>query len=141
MAIATYVKFQQFAFDLGKKLHDLNADTFKVVLTNVAPDAAANTVLADITQIAAGNGYVTGGLALTTTWTKSGGVSKFDATDKVITASGGPIGPFRYVVIVNDTSASKLLVGYWDYGSARTLADGEDLTVDVNATNGLFKLS
>ena len=38
--MATLVKFQDFAEQLGKGIHDLSADTIKVFLTNSAPNAS-----------------------------------------------------------------------------------------------------
>nr|NIV10979.1 hypothetical protein [Fodinibius sp.] len=35
-----------------------------------------------------------------------------------------------FVVLYNDTHASDALIGWWDYGSAITLQDGETFTVD-----------
>jgi hypothetical protein len=54
--------------------------------------------------------------------------------DKVITASGGTIGPFQYCGVVNDTAGNDELLGYFDYGSAITLADGESFTFDQGAS-------
>ena len=51
------------------------------------------------------------------------------------TASGGSVGPFRYVVIYNDTPAGDPLVAYYDYSSSITLLDGETLTVDFGASD------
>jgi hypothetical protein len=61
--------------------------------------------------------------------------------DVVFTASGGSIGPFRYVIIYNDTPTSPAdpLVCYYDYGSSITLLDGETFTVDFGAS--LFTLT
>ena len=52
----------------------------------------------------------------------------------VITATAGGIGPFRYVLLYNDTSTDDQLIGYWDYGSSISLADGETFTIDVTAS-------
>lgn len=136
--MAAFNKFNSFVEALGRKVHNLNADTLKVVLTNSAP-AAANTVLADITQIANGNGYTTGGSASAgNTYAQTSGVAKLVSSDVVFTASGGTIGPFRYPVLYNDTATNDELIGWWDYGSAITLAIGETFTVDFDATTGIL---
>jgi hypothetical protein len=69
-------------------------------------------------------------------YTESGGVGTLTGVDVVVTASGGTVGPFRYVVLYNDTPTSPAdpLVGWWDYGSAITLADTETFTVDFGAS-------
>ena len=53
----------------------------------------------------------------------------------VITASGGTIGPFRYVALFNQTAVSDPLIGWWDYGvGGLTLADGETFSVRSNSS-------
>lgn len=138
--MATQNKFNQFTKDLVDGVHDFDAHTFKVVLTNTAP-VAANTVLANITQIANGNGYTTGGTATTMSTSTSSGVAKITATDVVFTATGA-MGPFRYAVLYNDTPTSPAdpLISWVDYGSAVTLAAGETFTVDFDGTNGLITI-
>lgn len=141
--MAAFNKFQDFVEQVGKGVHDLSSDTLKLALSNAAPNAS-DTVLANITEIAATGGYAAGGYTLDgVTWSEVSGTGKLVITDEVITASGGPIGPFQYLVIYNDTPASPAdpLIGYYDYGSALTLADGESLTVDFDGSNGLFTLA
>jgi len=129
--MAAFNKFETFVGDLGLGVHNLNTDTLKVMLTNSAP-VATNTVKANITEIAAGNGYVAGGADITNTYSETTGTGTVGATDVVWTAAGGTIGPFRYVVLYNDTPSSPTdpLVSWYDYGSAITLADTETFTVD-----------
>ncbi len=136
--MASYNKFLQFTKDLVDGVHDFDAHTFKVVLTNSAP-VNTNTVLANITQISNGNGYTTGGTATSMSTSTSSGTAKVTGTDVVFTASGGSVGPFRYAVLYNDTPSSPAdpLMAWWDYGSSVTLADTETFTVDFDATNGI----
>ena len=134
-------KFNSLVEALAEKVHNLGADTLKVMLTNTAP-SASNTVKADITEISAGNGYTAGGTAATiSSSSQTSGTYKLVLADVVFTASGGSIGPFRYAVLYNDTATSDELIGYWDYGSSITLASGETFTVDFDATNGVLTLA
>lgn len=128
MAVAT--KFQDFSEQLVRSVHDWDAHTFKVMLTNTAP-VATNAVKADLTEISAGNGYTAGGTATTITVSETGGTTTVSGTEVVFTATGA-VGPFRYAVLYNDTAASKNLVQFWDYGSAVTLASGETFAVRFN---------
>lgn len=139
--MATYNKFNQFVKDLVDGVHDFDAHTFKVMLTNTAP-VATNTVKANLTEISAGNGYTAGGTATTISTSVSSGTSKVVGTDVVFTATGS-VGPFQYVVLYNDTPTSPAdpLIAWWDYGSAVTLANGETFTVDFDATNGIFQVA
>ena len=138
--MATFNKFNSFVEAIAEKKHDLGADTLKVALTNSAP-SASNTVLADITQISNGNGYTTGGTAATiSSSAQSSGTYKLVLADVVFTASGS-MGPFRYVVLYNDTAANDELIGWYDYGSSITLASGETFTVDFDGTNGVLTIA
>jgi hypothetical protein len=130
--MATFVPFAGFLWGLGKKEHDLSADTLKVYLSNEAP-LTSDTNKADIAEIAEGNGYTAGGNTLIMKfWTKSTNAATFaSATDPSWMASGGSIGPFRYAILYNDTHASDRLIGYWDRGSSMTLADGETFTLTL----------
>lgn len=142
--MASYVKFQDFVEQILKGTHDFSADSLKVTLSNTAPDVAANAVLADITEIAASGGFTAGGYDLDSeTLSEASGTAKLVVADETITASGGAIGPFRYIIIYNDTPTSPAdpLIAYYDYGSALTLNDGESLTLDFDGTNGVFSLA
>ena len=62
--MAAFNKFQAFVEHVAEGVHNLGSDTLKVMLTNTAP-LATNSVKADLTEIAAGNGYTAGGGTLT----------------------------------------------------------------------------
>ena len=109
---------------------------FKVYLSNATPSTSADAVKADLAEISSGNGYTAGGNDIQNAITETTGTATVTGVDVVITASGGSIGPFRYVVLYNDTQTSPAdpLVAWWDYGSALTLLDGESFTVDFGAS-------
>lgn len=136
--MASYVKYNVFVEHLAEGVHNLGSDTLKLMLSNAAPNVATHTVRADVTEISGGNGYTSGGNAVTVTGSSQtdGTYSLTQSADVTFTASGGSIGPFRYVIFYNDTPTSPAdpLIAYWDYGSSITLADGETLTVDLAST-------
>lgn len=144
--MASFNKFHQFVADVASGVHQLQTGTshvLKIVLTNTAP-TASNAVLADITQVANGNGYTTGGISVgTITGAQSSGTFKLTGgTDPVWTASGAGF-TARYAVLYNDTPTSPAdpLIGWWDYGSSVTLAAGETFTVDLDQVNGILTLA
>lgn len=127
---------------------DLASDQFVVALSNTAPGSESTPptgdgagVLANITQISYTN--CSSRNLTTTSSSQTGGTYKLILQDLTLTASGGSVGAFRYVYIYDDTVTSPAdpLVGYVDRGSSVTLADGETLTIDFDATNGIFTIS
>jgi hypothetical protein len=140
--MATFNKFNAFVESMAEAKHNLQTDTLKVMLTSVAP-TSANSVKADLTEIAAGNGYAAGGNSSTVTSSaQTGGVYKLVLADPATwTASGGAIADFRYAVLYNDTAASDDLIGYWDYGSTITLTDGDSFTVDFDPSSGVLTIT
>ena len=141
--MASFNKINAFVENLAEKVHNLQSDTLKILLTNTAP-TAANTVKADLTEISAGNGYSAGGTTATVSASsQTSGTYKLVLDDLTITAAGGSVGPLRYFVLYNDTPTSPAdpLIGWWDYGSSITLADGESVTVDFSASTGALQIA
>lgn len=113
-----------------------------LVTSATAPDADTNT-LSDLTEIAAGNGYTSGGYSLTPgatdfdvyTEDDTNDLGKVQIKDVVWSASGGPIpasgGAARYAVLTDDnaTVSSREVFAYWDLDTDRTVSDGQDLTL------------
>lgn len=136
--MATFTKFNSFVEALAEKAHNLGSDTLKIALTNSAP-VASNTVLANLTEITYTN-LSTRTLTVTSS-AQSSGTYKLVISDIDLTSSGGTTGPFRYVVIYNDTATNDELIAFYDYGSSITLGDGAKLTVDFDGTNGLLQIA
>lgn len=141
--MATFNKFNQFTEDIGRGVHNLNTGVLKILLTSTAP-VATNAVKADLTEIAAGNGYSAGGATVgSTSYAQTSGVGKLAGNDVTITASGGSIGPFRYVALYNDTPTSPAdpLIGWWDRGAGITLSDGDSFTQDFSDNTQVISLT
>lgn len=134
--MASFVKYEVFSENLAEKVHNLDTDTLKVMLSDTAPNVATHAVRADVSELSGGNGYTSGGDDVQNATSRSGGTTSITGTDTVVTASGGSIGPFRYDILYNDTPSSPAdpLIGYWDYGSSITLASGETFTSDFGSS-------
>lgn len=134
MPASSFTKFEAFSEHLAEKVHNLDTDTLKIYLTNTAPNVATMAVKADLAEITNQNGY-TAPVDVQNATSRSGAVTSITGVDVTITASAGSFGPFRYVVLYNDTPTSPAdpLIGYWDYGSALTVNDGETFTTDFGA--------
>lgn len=143
MATDTLNIFNSFKDDLAEGIHTLASDTLTVALCATAnAPVATNGVLADLTTIAYTN---LSSRVLTTTSSQLDGTTyELVLADLVLTASGGSAAAFQYVVIYNDTPTSPKadpLIGWLDYGSALTLANGETLTLDFSPTAGVLQIA
>jgi hypothetical protein len=136
--MATFVENDVFSEDLSNKIHDLNSDTFRWVLSNTAPVLGTTFLLSNITQISTSGGYTqmtdgAGGLSTTLSFSRTGQTTTVSHTTAVFTATGA-VGPFRYIILVNDTPTSPLnpVIGWLDHGSSITMANTDTYTI----TNG-----
>ena len=129
--MASMTKAHCFVGDLGLKKHELNTDQLKVYLTNATPNVT-NSLKSSVADISNTIGYAPADTI--NLYSATGGTGTMTATDVTWTASGGTFGPFRYVVLYNETATDDPLVGWWDYGSNITLNDTETFTVDFGAS-------
>jgi hypothetical protein len=138
--MAAFIKFNSFVEALAEKTHNLGSDQLKIALTNTDPTASVTNYAGLTAPLAATNlSGATPFNVTTSTSAQSGGLYKLVCADLVLTATGA-VGPFRYVVLYNDTAAADEVVGYYDYGSSISLANGETFTVDFDPTNGVLTL-
>lgn len=113
-----------------------------LVTSAVAPAADTNT-FSQLTEIANGNGYTTGGYQLAKNATDFDTHTEDDGNDKALiqvkdvvwTASGGSLpgsgNGARYAVLLDDnvTVGSREVLAYWDLASDRTVSVGQTLTL------------
>jgi hypothetical protein len=140
--MATPVYFHCFSENLAEGVHNLGSNQLVVALLAAAnaPSASSNTVLANLTQASYTNCSTRN--VTTTSSAQTSGAYKLVLADLVLTASGGTVGPFRYVVLYNDTPTSPAdpLIYYLDCTSDITLQSGETFTIDFDGAAGAITL-
>lgn len=113
-----------------------------LVTSATAPNADINT-LSQLTEIAAGNGYTSGGFQLARNSTDFDSLTENDTNDRgeiqikdvAWTASGGSIpasgNGARYAVLTDDnaTVGSRIVIAFWDLSSDRVVSSGQTLTL------------
>jgi len=124
---------------------DYLTDTIKMSLHTATTsfDIDADKWFSDVlNEVAGGNGYTAGGYTLLSkTVTTDAATNKmiFDAADPTWTATGAGFSA-NSAVAYKDTAVAGTspLIGYLPFGSTITLASGDTLTIQLDATNGLF---
>lgn len=127
--MATFTKLPGFIEHLAEGVHNLGTGALTLALSNTAPGsegtpptgATTTCILANVTQISYTN--CSSRVLTTSSSAQSAGTYSLVVNDLTLTASGGTVGPFRYVYVYNDTPTSPAdpLIGYYDYGSSITL--------------------
>lgn len=132
MPTSSFYKFNCFNEDLAMGVHQFHAagHTIKAYLTNNTPSATDDSVKADLAGITEGAGFGYDPIDLEND-VSAGEPTLVTFVDKTWTASGGSFGPFRYAVLYNETATGDPLIGWYDYGSSITVADGESLDLNV----------
>lgn len=139
--MATFTKINGFIEHMAEGIHNLGSDQIVVALSNTDPTtdgvqaSTAAAVLATVTEISYTN--CSSRNVTTSSSAQTSGTYTLALTDLTLTASGGTVGPFRYVYIYNDTPTSPAdpLIAVWDYGSSITLNDTETLDIDFAANS------
>jgi hypothetical protein len=150
MAQGDVVLFNEFKEDVGQKVHNLNADTFKLgLVTNAVTPAATTadprwgaggTTNFSTNQVTPGGNYVTGGPTISAaTYTETAGTATFDGGDISIASNASNPNNARWGIIYNDTSTGKEAVAFLDLGGVTDLTSG---TFAVTwSASGIFSLA
>jgi hypothetical protein len=141
MSVLTYTKYQ-IGTEVLQEAANAQTDTWKLILSNTAPNVATDTTAASATELATSGGYTAGGVTCTvTTAAQTSGIYKLvlaAPASPTWTASGGGF-TFRYVILYNLTNTQ--CIGYWDRGSATVMLAGDTYTPTLDATNGTYTVT
>jgi len=137
--MATFTRPNIFSLNLCNKVFDLDSDTFRWVLSNTAPVAGTTNLLGDITQIGTAGGYTNmtdgaGGLLATmAALSQTGASTNVGMSANIVLTASGAIGPFRYLILVDDTPSSPLnpVIGWLDHGSAVSMVATDTYTIPL----------
>lgn len=125
--MANLTIFFPFVEKIAEKKIDLSSDTLKIALSDNAP-SNSNGVIGDITEINYAN--CSSRIISVISSEQTSGVYSLKVSNVTISASGGSIASFRYIIIYDNTSGD--LIGYYDYGSSLTIADGQSLLISFS---------
>lgn len=141
MAILTYVKYQ-IGTEVLQEASQAQTDSWRLILSNTAPNVAADTTAASAAELGTAGGYTAGGVAATViTAAQVAGVYKLvlaAPTNPTWTGSGGGF-TFRYVILYNLTNTQ--CIGYWDRGAATVVGAGDTYTPTLDASAGTFTVT
>ena len=139
--MAAYVKYQIGTGILGTTVQAAT-DSWKIILSNTAPNVATNTTAASATELGTAGGYTAGGVSCTiTSSSQTAGVYKLILAAPVSptwTASGAGF-TFQYVILYNLTNTQ--CIGYWDYGSAVVMLATQTFTPTLDASGGTYTIT
>jgi len=133
----SFSKVNSFVENLAEKQIDLSGAALTIALTNTAHTSTWDE-LADLTEVSYTN--LSARVLTVTTSAQTAGTYKLVLADLTLTASGA-VGPFQYVYIYDDDSTGDKLIGYYDYGSAVTMADGDTFILDFDASAGVITIA
>lgn len=137
--MATFNLIDRFYEDLAHGKHNFKSDQLVVALSDSdSPPLTSDKVLSDITEISYTN-LSSRNLSTDSSGTSASGVYQLTIADQTLSATG-TVGPFRYIVLYNDTSDSDNLIGWFDYGSSVTMTTSQTFLIDFSAVTGVLSL-
>lgn len=137
--MAAFIPFNGFLAAVASGNMDFGNDQLAMTMCAEAnAPTASDSIIGDLTPISFAN--LDGDLLLTTS---SAGTVDTDGyrvvvADKQLLASGGDIGPFRYVVVYDQTTHD--LICYYDLADNITIPDTTAMNFDFSQVVGLFQI-
>jgi hypothetical protein len=143
--MATFAKANDWV-ENESEVTDLDGDQFVVALSNTAPASETNPPLTDTKGILANITQIVYTFLSTRNLTRiaslqAAGTYKLDFDDLILTATGGSVGPFRYIYVYDDTPTSPAdpIIGVYDLVTPVTITDGSSRTLKFDAAGFLTK--
>ena len=136
--MATFNKYNSATEALVEGIN-AGTDTWRIILSNTAPDVT-DVSQADAAELTTAGGYtVNGNSCGIVSSTQTGGTYKLVLSSPTAwTGSGGGF-TFRYVILWDQTADR--LIGWWDYASSQLVAAGETFTVTLDGGTGVFTVT
>lgn len=135
MATSSFTFYNAFSENLAEAVHNLQAagHTLRVILSNTVPDLT-DTNQASASELTTGGGYTVNGEDVGNDTSRTGATTSVTESLGPIVWTGTPggFGPFQYVILWNQTADA--LIGWWDHGTAVSIADTETYTVTFGAS-------
>jgi hypothetical protein len=135
MATGDLTVFEEFANDLGEKVHNLDSDTLKFgIINNTSAPTAADATPAwgdySANQIGTGGGY-TEPVTLTSSWAEAGGVGTLQCNSFTISQNASGQGSVTaWGILYNETAASDQAIAFVELGTIDITAG--DLVIKFN---------
>ncbi|MCG7904411.1 MAG: hypothetical protein JAY60_18540 [Candidatus Thiodiazotropha weberae] len=124
MATGDVTLFDEFKREIGEEVHNFASDTLKMgIITNTTAPTAADATprWADYSgnQVTTGTSYVSGGPALTHTWSEAAGTVTLAIQSFTLAQdSGSGFTNGAWGVIYNDTAPADQAIGFVELGTA-----------------------
>jgi len=141
--MAAYVSYQ-IGTEVLQEAANAGTDSWRLILSNTAPNVATHTTAASATELSTSGGYTAGGVVCTvTSAAQTAGVYKLTLAapaSPTWTASAGGF-TFRYVILYNLTNTQ--CIGYWDYGSSVVMsgANADTFTPTLDPSGGTYTIT
>lgn len=140
--MASFTKIDKFVLNLGNKVFNLGSDQLKIALTNTLPTVSTVNQYSDLTSPLATTNLsgATPFNVTTTSYTQTSGTAKLILADLTLTATGA-VGPFRYVVLYDDTATNKEIIGFYDNATSVSMVSSDTFTIDFDASAGALTIA
>ena len=150
MAAGDFKWFAQGLHDLGNKIHDLDADDFRMGIITTATTPAVNTAaphwagtgttnMSTNQVVTTGTSYTAPLVLASEAWALNATGANMDVADISLAQDASGFTNGRWGIVYNNTDANKRAIGYLDLGSDRSLVAGS-VTITINAS-GILSLA